>query len=395
MDLAGGLQGHFGQQRADQLVDEDGEQRDVADEVALRAELARRHAHAERDAGLRQQGDAEILADLRLTFHELCGVMRAEVFAERARQDIHDTDQHDQSVLEHAQIQPRAGDDEERREQRARPPVGFFHDLSRQRAEVAEQRAEHHARQKRREADRDRADLELRHGQRRGQKDERDGHVQAVRVGVEELFQLRQHPAAERAERERADDLDERVDDDGDHVERAGIERLRNAERHREHHQTDRVVQRDDRQQQVDQRALGLILPDDHQRGGRGRRRGDGAEGDGLRDGELAARRERDGDERDIDQEGGGQRLQNADDERLLAGMLELRHAELAADGERDEAQRDLRDQRQAVHILLRREAKPLDAEKTQAVRADEHARDQIRRHRGGSQSEVYPAVWK
>ena len=37
MDLAGGLQGHFGQQRTDQLVDEDGEQRDVADEAALRA----------------------------------------------------------------------------------------------------------------------------------------------------------------------------------------------------------------------------------------------------------------------------------------------------------------------------------------------------------------------
>jgi len=278
VDLAGGLQGHFGQQRTDQLVDEDGEQRDVADEVALRAELARRHAHAERDAGLRQQGDAEILADLRLTFHELCGVMRAEILAKRARQNIHNADENDHTVFEHAQIQPCAGDDEERREQRTRPPVGLLHDLTRQRAEVAEQRAEHHACQKRREADRDRADLEFRHGQRRGQEDEGDGHVQAVRVGVEQLFQLRQHPAAERAERQRADDLDERIDDNGDHVERAGIERLRNTERHREHHQTDRVVQRDDRQQQVDQRALGLILPDDHQRSGRGRRRTDGPE---------------------------------------------------------------------------------------------------------------------
>ena len=174
----------------------------------------------------------------------------------------------------------------------------------------------------------------------------------------------------------------QRIDDDGDHVERAGIERLRNAERHREHHQTDRVVQRDDRQQQVDQRALGLILPDDHQRGGRGRRRTDGPEGDGLCDRELAVRNECNRNQSDIDQEGCGQRLQHADDERLLAGMLELRHAELAADGERDEAQRDLRDQRQAVHILLRREAEPLNAEKTQAVRADQHARDQIRRHR-------------
>ena len=61
--------------------DQNGEQRNVADQIALRAELARRHAHTERDAGLRQQRDAEILADLRLTFHELCGVVRAEILA--------------------------------------------------------------------------------------------------------------------------------------------------------------------------------------------------------------------------------------------------------------------------------------------------------------------------
>ena len=101
-----------------------------------------------------------------------------------------------------------------------------------------------------------------------------------------------------------------------------------------------------------------------------------------MGDRELAVRNECNRNQSDIDQEGCGQRLQHADDERLLAGMLELRHAELTADGERDEAQRDLGDQRQAVHSLLRRETEPLDAEKTQAVRADEHARDQIRRHR-------------
>lgn len=65
-----------------------------------------------------------------------------------------------------------------------------------------------------------------------------------------------------------------------------------------------------------------------------------------------------------------------------VADVFEFGHAKLAADRERDEAQRDLGDQRQAVHSLLRRETEPLDAEKTQAVRADEHTRDQIRRHR-------------
>ena len=37
-------------------------------------------------------------------------------------------DENDHTVFEHAQIQPCAGDDEERREQRTRPPVGLFHD---------------------------------------------------------------------------------------------------------------------------------------------------------------------------------------------------------------------------------------------------------------------------
>ena len=235
--------------------------------------------------------------------------MRAEILAKRSRQNIHNADENDHTVLEHAQIQPRAGDDEERREQRARPPVGLFHDLSRQRAEVAEQRAEHHARQQRRETDGHRADLEFRHGQRRGQENKCDGHVQTVGVGVEQLFQLREHPAAKCAERQRAHDLDQRIDDDGDHIERAGVERLCDAERHRKHDQADRIVQRDDGQQQIDQRALCLVLPHDHERCGRGRCRGDGTERDGLRDGQPAVCKQCDHDQRDIDQERRGQRL--------------------------------------------------------------------------------------
>ena len=39
LDLAGVHQGQLGQHRADQLIDEDGKERDVADQVALGAEL--------------------------------------------------------------------------------------------------------------------------------------------------------------------------------------------------------------------------------------------------------------------------------------------------------------------------------------------------------------------
>ena len=307
--------------------------------------------------------------------------MRAKILAERARHDVHNADKHDHPVLEHAEVESRAGNDEERSEQRARPAVGLFHDLGGQRAEVAEQRAQHHARQKRREANGHRADLEFRHGQRRGQEDEGNGHVETVCIGVEELFQLCEHPAAERAERKRTDDLDQRVDDDGDHVERAGIECLCDAERDCEHDQTDRIIQRDDRQQQIDQRALGLILAHNHERRGGGRRGGDGAEGDGLRNRQLAVCQQRDGDEGDIDQERRGKRLQNADHERLFSGVLQLGYAELAADGERDKAQRDLGNERQAVHIRLGREAESFNSKQAQAVRPDQDACDQICRH--------------
>ena len=347
MDLACGLKRHLGQQRADQLVDEDREQRNVADELAFRAELHRCDAHTERDTGLRQERDAEVFADLRLAFHELRRIMCTQILAERTRNDIHHADEHDRAIFEHAEIELRAGDDEKRRKQRARPPVCFGHDLFRQRAEVAEDRAEHHARQKRRKTDGHGADRNFRHRQRRNKEYQRDGHVQTVRVGVEQRFELCEHPAADRAQSQRADDLQKRVDHDRNEVKRVRVERLCNAEGDGEHDQAHRVVQCDDRQQQVHQRALGLVLPDDHQGSCRSRRCGNCAEGDGLGNGQLAVCKENDRDQRDIHKERRGQRLQNADDKRLLAGFFEVGKTELAADRKRDKAERDVRDQRQ------------------------------------------------
>ena len=177
-------------------------------------------------------------------------------------------------------------------------------------------------------------------------------------------------------------DLEQRIDQDRHQVERADVHRLRDAEGDGEHDEADRVVQRDDRQQDVDQRALRLILPDDHQRGGRGRRRSDGAKGDGLRNGERVRERG-DGDERDVDEQRRGQRLQHTDDSGLFAGMLQRGHTELVADGERDEAQRDLRYERQMLDIFIACEAQPVEAKTAEAVRPDQHAGDQIGRHRG------------
>ena len=63
--------------------------------------------------------------------------------------------------------------------------------------------------------------------------------------------------------------------------------------------------------------------------------------------------------------------------------MLQRGHTELVADGERDEAQRDLGHERQVLDIFIACEAQPVDAEAAEAVWPDQHTGDQIGRHRG------------
>ena len=61
----------------------------------------------------------------------------------------------------------------------------------------------------------------------------------------------------------------------------AAHQRLGDAEGHGEQHQTHRVVQRHDGQQDIGEGALSLVLAHHHQGGGRGGGRGHGAQHDG------------------------------------------------------------------------------------------------------------------
>ena len=65
-----------------------------------------------------------------------------------------------------------------------------------------------------------------------------------------------------------------------------------------------------------------------------------------------------------------------------LAGMTELRQAELVADSERDEAQSYVIKQTQRFNVAGRRKSKTLHAKTTQTIRTDENARNQITRNR-------------
>ena len=62
LDVTGLGEGLTGQQRAEQLIDQYGEEDDVADQLALSSQLPGSDAHTQRHTCLRQQRDAQILA---------------------------------------------------------------------------------------------------------------------------------------------------------------------------------------------------------------------------------------------------------------------------------------------------------------------------------------------
>ena len=162
----------------------------------------------------------------------------------------------------------------------------------------------------------------------------------------------------------------------------AEVDRLGHAEADREHDQTHRVIQRDDRQQQIGQFALRLVLADDHQRRRRSGRRRNRAQHNRVCQGHrIAEHEEMQPDEHQIDHQRRHQRLKNADHRRLLAGVAKLGQAELVADGKGDKAERHVVKQAQRFHVAVRREAQTLYAELAQAVRADQNTRNQVARH--------------
>ena len=118
-------------------------------------------------------------------------------------------------------------------------------------------------------------------------------------------FQLVEHEAGQRAQTQRKDDLHNGFHDDADGVDAALFQRIGHAKRSREEHQTHRVVDGNDHQQQMGQRTVGLVLLDDHQGGCRSRCGGDGAQRDGRRHRDDVRAENMQDDQRGIDQRRG------------------------------------------------------------------------------------------
>ena len=121
-------------------------------------------------------------------------------------------------------------------------------------------------------------------------------------------------------------------------------ERARHPVRNGEHNQSDRIVKRDNREQNRRQCPFRLILLDDHhRRRGRGRR-SHGAEDNRGRKRNDIREQEMEHDQSDIDHKGRGDRLHRTDHRRLAPRVLQARPAKFTPDRESDEAERDLGD---------------------------------------------------
>ena len=94
-------------------------------------------------------------------------------------------------------------------------------------------------------------------------------------------LQLVEQQTGQRAQTQAEYDLHQRLQKDADGVDAALFQRVCDAERGREEHQTHGIVNGDHHQQQAGQGTACLVLLDHHQGGGRGCGRGDGTQRDG------------------------------------------------------------------------------------------------------------------
>ena len=96
LDIAGPGQGHFGQSRAHQFIDQDAEQDDAANDFAGFPQFCRHgDGHAQGDAGLGKQRDAQVFYNAGSTVHGPGAGEGADVFAQGTGQDVDGADPDD------------------------------------------------------------------------------------------------------------------------------------------------------------------------------------------------------------------------------------------------------------------------------------------------------------
>jgi len=282
LDVTRLCEGDLGEEGADDLVNEDGEEGYALDDGALGAKLHCLRRHTKCDACLRKEGDAEILDDIVVTARHLRAYKCAEDLAQRAGGDIRDTDYYYTDAGEDGKVELCSAENEEEDEQGRRPAVYSVHKLLGEVAGVAEHRAEHHTNEKRGEADMysECLDLKLEGRKRDGHHNEGNRDGKALRARMEESLDKGEDKSHNEAERKREDDLKDGLENDLKYIRAAVGKRLCDAEGYREEHESHRIIKRDDGKEDVCYGALCLILTDDHKRRCRSGGGGDRAKDD-------------------------------------------------------------------------------------------------------------------
>ena len=381
----------LGHHRAKDLVDQDAEENDeahgVADHTAAEYAIGTDgRDHAQSHACLRQKRDAQVLHGLLVALHELGAAEGAQDLTQGAEQDVDHADDDEYGLLEHGEIQAGAADDEEENEQRLCPLFGSLHHFLGGLTDVAEHRSQHHAGEQRGKSNVYAIDLEMEHSQRHGQEHEGDHEGQTVGVGVEGSLHQRQEEAKHCAQQEGQDDLQHGLHQHRDHAQVSAVESLGHTHGHGKKDQTHGIVQRDDGQEQIGQRALGLVLAHHHEGGGRSGGGRDSAQQDAGGEGEIVyagggQEQEMNAHQNGIHHQGGDYGLDDTDNGGLLTRVLEILDAELVTDIKGNEAQGDIRNDGEASHggdTVVEAEAESADDEAADAVGADDHACDEV-----------------
>ena len=377
-DFTGLFERDAGQQRTDKFIDENGKQSNAADDNAGFAERKGSQRHTEGNAGLRKERDAEVLLDGRLGLHELRGDVRTDNLTGRAEEDVNHADEDDCPVAEDGELEVGTADNEEQHHDRTRPAVHTLHKFFGEITEVAEDGTHHHADEERGEFDGHGAEVEFRHGQRNREENVSDGNGHTLAAGVEELFGEVKQQADQRTENQGCNNFHQRIYNNGDDIKRAVFQSLGNPEGDRKHDQTDHVVERNDGKEHLGQRAVRLVLLDDHERCGGSRSRSDRTERNGAGQRELVGHDEVKQDQRDVHEDRRNDCLEDRNHNRLAADVLEFRKTELVAHRHRDKAESRFGNDRVGRNVLMRDKTKSGNTELSETVRTDQNPGNQI-----------------
>lgn len=378
-DFSGFGQSNLSQHWADQFINQHGKEGDISNQLTLFAHgLGYFHGHTQGNAGLRQQGNTQILADHWAAFGQFRADEGAEDLARGAEENVGQANAHNSQTGEYTELQFGAAENEEQNIQRGCPFIRSVHHILREVTDVAENGAGHHADKQRREADGDAAQVEAEHGECDGEHNKGNDDGQTAAVGIEIFFQTGQDKAHNRTQDQGSQYFNQWFYQNGNDADRTAHQGSGNTGGNREDNQSDGVIQSDDRQQDGGERTFGFVLFYNHQGSCRSGSGCDGAKHDGHWNGDDIRHQEVKHHHYNIHQKGSHKSLYEGNNSSLETDAFQLREPELVTDIKGDEAQSHITEYREGFYMFGAYKAQTGDLELSQYIRADQNTGDQV-----------------